>query len=154
MIQLHRFFFLLLEKRSTKTTQSDSYAPVIHPGMNSLSKLKFPGLPAVTHGLIDTSCSCTPLVQVSVLWFSQILTQPKTKQRVQICKKKRILVMMYNAHIVHYYHPGVTRHQSENTRIFLPGPSKGQLCHTPITSLKLWTIFALAWRTIRDPFYL
>lgn len=95
MIQLHRFFFLLLEKRSTKTTQSDNYAPVIHPGMNSLSKLKFPGLPAVTHGLIDTSCSCTPLVQVSVL-FSQILTQPKTKQRVQICKKERIVVITYN----------------------------------------------------------
>lgn len=35
-------------------------------------------------------------------------------------EKKDSGIIMYNAHIVQYYHPGVTRHQSENTRIFLP----------------------------------
>lgn len=48
--------------------------------------------------------------------------------------------------------PGVTRHQSKYTRILLPGPSKEQWRPTPIISLKLWTLFTKAWRTIRDPF--
>lgn len=33
-----------------------------------------------------------------------------------------------------------------------PGPSKEQWRPTPIISLKLWTLFTKAWRTIRDPF--